>query len=88
MLWFQLQARRASGFHFRRNQAIDGYVVDFCCPSARLVVQLVERSSATPLSRYLEHRGYAVYPCEIDDAKRDPVATAKHILELCRGVSP
>jgi very-short-patch-repair endonuclease len=39
-LWFRLRDRRLSGLKFRRQMPIKSYVVDFCCESARLIVEL------------------------------------------------
>jgi len=40
MLWDHLHARRFAGFRFRRQHALDWFVVDFYCPKARLVIEL------------------------------------------------
>lgn len=39
-LWFRLRDRRLNGLKFRRQMPLDRYVVDFCCESARLVVEV------------------------------------------------
>jgi very-short-patch-repair endonuclease len=39
-LWFRLRDRRLNGLKFRRQMPIKSYVVDFCCESARLIVEL------------------------------------------------
>ena len=39
-LWQRLRANRLGGFHFRRQQVIDGFIVDFYCHAAGLVVEL------------------------------------------------
>ena len=33
-LWNQLRANRLGGWHFRRQQIIDGFIVDFYCHKA------------------------------------------------------
>jgi very-short-patch-repair endonuclease len=38
--WRSLRALRLSGFKFRRQHAVGGYIVDFCCPQRRLIVEL------------------------------------------------
>jgi very-short-patch-repair endonuclease len=38
-LWSILRAHRLEGLKFRRQQPIDGYVVDFVCFEARLVIE-------------------------------------------------
>ena len=40
ILWDHLRSNRLNGMHFRRQQVIDGYIVDFYCHSARLVVEV------------------------------------------------
>src|SRR6476469_2038943 len=40
VLWQELRGRRLAGLRFRRQQIIDGYVVDFYCHEAGLVVEV------------------------------------------------
>lgn len=44
-LWDRLRMRQVGGWKFRRQHPIGPYFVDFYCPAARLVVQIV---SSTP----------------------------------------
>jgi very-short-patch-repair endonuclease len=39
-LWFRLRDHRLAGLKFRRQMPIARYVVDFCCESARLIVEV------------------------------------------------
>ena len=39
-LWARLRASRLEGFHFRRLQIIEPYIVDFYCHRAALVVEV------------------------------------------------
>jgi very-short-patch-repair endonuclease len=39
-LWFRLRDRRLNGYKFRRQMLIRSYVVDFCCESARPIIEL------------------------------------------------
>jgi len=39
-LWAQLRSRRFEGIKFRRQHAIGQYVVDFCAPGRKLVIEL------------------------------------------------
>ncbi|PZM16990.1 endonuclease domain-containing protein [Rhizobium tubonense] len=39
-LWNELRAHRLMGLGFRRQMPIAGYIVDFACPSHRLIVEL------------------------------------------------
>jgi very-short-patch-repair endonuclease len=39
-LWKALRGDALDGFHFRRQQVIEGYVVDFYCDAAKLAIEL------------------------------------------------
>ena len=40
LLWQELRANRFEGWHFRRQQVIAGYIVDFYCHKVGLAVEL------------------------------------------------
>ena len=40
LLWQKVRRNKLRGFHFRRQQIIAGFVVDFYCHSARLAIEL------------------------------------------------
>ena len=40
ILWEKLRHNRLGGFQFRRQQIIDGYIVDFYCHAKALVVEV------------------------------------------------
>jgi very-short-patch-repair endonuclease len=40
VLWQELRAGRLDGLRFRRQQIIGGYIVDFYCHSASLIVEV------------------------------------------------
>jgi very-short-patch-repair endonuclease len=39
-LWNILKSRNLDGIKFRRQYSIDNYIVDFCCPSKKLIIEL------------------------------------------------
>jgi very-short-patch-repair endonuclease len=39
-LWARLRANRLQGFHFRRQQIIEPYIVDFYCHQAGLIIEV------------------------------------------------
>ena len=39
-LWARLRAHRMKGVHFRPQHAIGSYIVDFCAPRRKLIVEL------------------------------------------------
>ena len=40
LLWNQLRRNQMKGLHFRRQQIVAGYIVDFYCDGARLAIEL------------------------------------------------
>ncbi|AFY50558.1 hypothetical protein Nos7524_4821 [Nostoc sp. PCC 7524] len=40
ILWEYLRGNRLHGLHFRRQQIIDGFIADFYCHAARLVIEV------------------------------------------------
>lgn len=39
-LWKRLRAKKSNGLHFRRQQVILGFIVDFYCHKYRLIVEI------------------------------------------------
>ena len=39
-LWRVLRGNAANGFHFRRQQVIEGFIVDFYCDRAKLAIEV------------------------------------------------
>jgi very-short-patch-repair endonuclease len=50
-LWVQLRAHRIGDVHFRNQHAIGKYIVDFCAPRKKLIIELDG-------SQYLEQEEY------------------------------
>ena len=38
--WERLKSRKLDGRKFRRQYSIDNFIVDFCCPSEKLIIEL------------------------------------------------
>lgn len=61
-----LRNRELSGFNFRRQHEIGPYIVDFCCPQKRLIIELDGGQHAEQALKdqertiYLNHMGYRV----------------------------
>ena len=66
--WGLLRGLRVKGFRFRRQYAVGQYIVDFCCPQQRLIVELDGSAHAQPgqvaqdrrRAAHLNRRGYTV----------------------------
>ena len=66
VLWQKVRGKQLGGLKFRRQQPIGPYIVDFFCPTARLVIELdgvthetKEEQDATR-QRWLESQGLRV----------------------------
>jgi very-short-patch-repair endonuclease len=68
MLWQQLRDRRLDGFKFRRQVPLAGYVADFVCFEAKLIVEVdgpvhaheEQRLHDKERDRVLRQRGFRV----------------------------
>jgi very-short-patch-repair endonuclease len=66
ILWFRLRDRRLNGWKFRRQKSLNGFIVDFCCPDAKLIIELdggqhdEQKAEDTRRTRNLDASGYLV----------------------------
>ncbi len=64
--WYHVRGRRLDGWKFRRQVPVSGYVVDFLCPDAHLIVELdggqhtVQVAADARHTKVLEAAGYLV----------------------------
>jgi very-short-patch-repair endonuclease len=88
-LWIALRRNGLDGFHFRRQQVIEGYIVDFYCDAAKLAIEL-DGSVHEEQWKYDESRDKAislrgVHVLRIsNDAMRDSEAVIECIREALR----
>jgi very-short-patch-repair endonuclease len=65
-LWTYLRTRRANGISFRRQHAIGPYIVDFCAPRKKLIIEvdgsqhLDQQEYDTERTAFLEAQGYTI----------------------------
>jgi very-short-patch-repair endonuclease len=65
-LWLYLRLMREDGVRFRRQHAIGNYVVDFCAPPKKLIIELdgsqhlEQEEYDAERTGYLESQGYHV----------------------------
>ena len=89
LLWSRLRGRRL-GVRFLRQHPLLGYVADFCCPEARLVVEVDGRShdgrgdADRARQSDIEALGYRVLRLSNDDVVRDLDAAAARVAEMLR----
>jgi very-short-patch-repair endonuclease len=66
LLWKRLRAHRLSGAGFRRQHVIGPYIVDFCAPRLKIVIELdggqhvAQKEYDSRRTAYLEQLGYVV----------------------------
>ncbi len=99
-LWNELRAHRLMGLGFRRQMPIAGYIVDFACPSRKLVVELDgsqhgEDGAAVAdavRTTALEQQGWTVLRFWNDDVLRDIDGVCRHIATVAglpdQGLTP
>jgi very-short-patch-repair endonuclease len=56
-LWAHLRAHRMAGVQFRRQHALGNYIVDFCSPRRKLIIELDAVSTWIKLSMILKGPG-------------------------------
>lgn len=65
-LWARLRAHRTADIHFRNQHAIGNYVVDFCAPHRKLIVELDgsqhldQEKYDSERNAFLESKGYRI----------------------------
>ena len=82
-LWRLLRAKRLAGWKFRQQQKLDGYIVDFVCFKARLIVeadgsQHIDSDYDVDRDAYLRSQGFRVLRYYNNDilAQRESVLTS------------
>ena len=65
-LWFALRSHQLENIHFRRQHPVGKYIVDFCSPQAKLIIELdgsqhlEQQAYDAERTEFLESRGYRV----------------------------
>ena len=65
-LWLALRSHQLENIHFRRQHPIGNFIVDFCAPRAKLIIELdgsqhlEQREYDAERTEFLESRGYRV----------------------------
>ena len=88
LLWLHLRSKQLANLRFRRQQPIGPYIVDFFCPSAKLVIELdgdqhgTSRGIAydTVRSDFLTRHGCRVLRFSNSDVLKNPDDVAEAIL--------
>lgn len=90
ILWQCLRANRLQGLHFRRQQIIGKYVVDFYCHAASLVIEIDGEIHAHQAERdeeresHLTGLGLIVLRFKNEEIRHNLQGVLKKIGETCR----
>lgn len=87
LLWQELRTNKLAGWHFRRQQAIDGFIVDFYCHAASLIVEVdggiheTQKEHDAERDAHLISRGFRVLRVTNDEVKNDMQSVLNKIFE-------
>jgi very-short-patch-repair endonuclease len=88
-LWAQLRRKHLYGLKFRRQHPIGRFIVDFCCISAKLVIEIDGDSHASQRdydrdrTAWLKDRGYRVIRFTNREVTRQLDAVLETIVREC-----
>ena len=92
-LWQLLRRKQLGGFHFRRQQVIDGFIVDFYCHKAGLVVELdggihlQQKDADAVRDNALTNRGLTVIRFTNEEVLNETQRVLQRILAYCKRLS-
>lgn len=87
-LWILLKSKQIEGRKFRRQHSIENYIVDFYCPSERLIIELdgdphgdySQINKDEIRDKFLEENGFKVLRFENRFVFQDP----EYVIELIK----
>ena len=89
LLWSRLRANQLDGWHFRRQQVIDGFIADFYCNTAGVLIEADGEVHTTAAAydierdRILKMRGLVVLRISNDDILSNLPQTLRRIADVC-----
>jgi len=90
ILWKELRTNKLNDLHFRRQQIIDGYIVDFYCHQHSLIVEVdgeihdLQKESDADRQDYLIARGFRMIRFTNEEIGKDLKSVLKKIVEACK----
>jgi very-short-patch-repair endonuclease len=95
-LWNELRAHRLMGLPFRRQMPISGYIVDFACPSKKLIVEVDGSQHGSEAGAQgdsvrdgtLKSLGWTILRFWNDDVLRDIDNVCQHIVIVAGVAQP
>ena len=89
-LWARLRRSQLGGFHFRRQQIVDGFIADFYCHAAGIVVEVdgtvhdTQSDYDAERDRLLSARGLIVLRVRNEEVGTDMDGVLGRIETACR----
>ena len=90
IIWQHLRANRLRGFHFRRQQIIDGFIADFYCHATALVIEIDGRIHQTQVEydterdKVLSARGLRLLRIKNEEINDNIDKVLQRILQACQ----
>ena len=90
-LWTYLRGHRANGVHFRRQYAIGKFIVDFCAPRKKLIIEvdggqhLEQREYDAERTQFLQLQGYTILRFWNHEVLKDIESVMGVILDTLEG---
>jgi very-short-patch-repair endonuclease len=92
-LWELLKGKQLDGFKFRRQQVIDGFIADFYCNGAELIIEIdggvhENRMEADAVKEAVfRGRGLLTLRFTNEEVLESPESVCQRIASACRGRS-
>ena len=86
ILWHELRTNKLAGWHFRRQQLIDGFIVDFYCHAASLIVEVdggiheTQKEQDAERDSHFNSRGFRILRVTNDEVNNDLQGVLRNIL--------
>ena len=87
LLWQELRTNKLARWHFRRQQVIDGFIVDFYCHAVSLIVEVdggiheTQKEQDAERDAHLASRGFRILRVSNDEVNKDLQGVLQKILE-------
>lgn len=89
ILWHALRTNK-QGYHFRRQQIIDSFIVDFYCHAFALIIELdggiheTQKEYDAQREAHLAARGFRILRFKNEEVEKDLQGVLQKILEACK----
>jgi very-short-patch-repair endonuclease len=93
-VWKLVRKHRQDGFYFRRQHPVGRFILDFCCTSAKLCIEVdggihdEQREHDAERTAWLEAAGYRVLRFRNEEVLETPHLVARRIREALKSPVP